>query len=51
MTAKLAGVPLPDDELKDVTARYPYAITAEMARLIDPKDPRDPIARQFLPRR
>ena len=50
MTAELVGVSIPDHEMKAVTARYPYAITAEMARLIDPKDPQDPIARQFLPR-
>jgi lysine 2,3-aminomutase len=50
MTTKLKGVPILEDALKDVTARYPYALTAEMARLIDPSDPHDPIARQFLPR-
>ncbi len=50
MTLDLAGTPLPDEKLKEITARYPYALTTEMARLIDPSDPHDPIARQFLPR-
>ena len=38
---------LPD--LARVTARYALAVTPEMAALIDPDDPADPIARQFLP--
>jgi lysine 2,3-aminomutase len=50
MTVDLAGEPLSDERLKEITARYPYALTTEMARLIDPLDPLDPIARQFLPR-
>jgi lysine 2,3-aminomutase len=36
-------------ELEEVVARYAMAITPEMARLIDPDDPDDPIARQFIP--
>ena len=35
--------------LAALTSRYPVAITPEMASLIDPNDPADPIARQFLP--
>ncbi|MFZ9501474.1 MAG: lysine-2,3-aminomutase-like protein [Beijerinckiaceae bacterium] len=35
--------------LEAVTARYAMAITPAMARLIDPADPNDPIARQFVP--
>jgi lysine 2,3-aminomutase len=35
--------------LEDVTARYAMAITPEIAALIDPLDPRDPIRRQFVP--
>jgi len=35
--------------LKDVAARYAVAITPLMADLIDRNDPRDPIARQFVP--
>jgi lysine 2,3-aminomutase len=35
--------------LENVAARYAVAITAEMLALIDPSDPRDPIARQFVP--
>src|ERR1700754_1391200 len=38
---------LPD--LEKVAARYAVAITPEMAGLIDPADPDDPIARQFIP--
>jgi lysine 2,3-aminomutase len=38
---------LPD--LERVAARYAVAVTAEMAALIDPDDPNDPIARQFIP--
>jgi lysine 2,3-aminomutase len=37
------------DALADVAARYAVAITPAMAELIDPDDPRDPIARQFVP--
>jgi len=32
-----------------VAARYALALTADVAGLIDPADPRDPIARQFVP--
>jgi len=35
--------------LEDVVARYALAITPEMLELIDPGDPNDPIARQFVP--
>jgi lysine 2,3-aminomutase len=36
-------------DLEAVSARYAVAITPEMAGLIDPADPDDPIARQFVP--
>ena len=36
-------------ELERVAARYAVAITPAMADLIDPDDPSDPIARQFVP--
>jgi len=36
-------------DLAAVAARYALAITPAMADLIDPDDPRDPIARQFVP--
>ncbi|MDJ0447627.1 lysine-2,3-aminomutase-like protein [Methylocystis sp. JR02] len=35
--------------LAEVEARYSVAVTPEIAGLIDPSDPADPIARQFLP--
>ncbi len=35
--------------LEHVAARYAVAITPAMAELIDPADPADPIARQFVP--
>lgn len=35
--------------LDAVAARYAIGITPEMAALIDPADPHDPIARQFVP--
>jgi len=35
--------------LQQVAARYAIAITSDMAGLIDPSDPGDPIARQFVP--
>ncbi len=35
--------------LEEVAARYAVAITPDMAGLIDPSDPHDPIARQFVP--
>ena len=35
--------------LQDVAARYAVAITPEVSELIDPSDPADPIARQFVP--
>ena len=34
---------------KQVAARYAVAVTPAMAALIDPDDPADPIARQFVP--
>jgi lysine 2,3-aminomutase len=40
-------VDLPD--LEKVAARYAVAVTPDMAGLIDPDDPDDPIARQFIP--
>ena len=43
-------VPVEDlPDLQKVAARYAVAVTPEMAGLIDPDDPDDPIARQFLP--
>jgi lysine 2,3-aminomutase len=35
--------------LAPVAARYAVAVTATVAKLIDPADPADPIARQFIP--
>jgi lysine 2,3-aminomutase len=35
--------------LEQVAARYAVAVTPAMAALIDPDDPNDPIARQFIP--
>lgn len=44
------GEPHPDHEKIDALAkRYAVAITPAMERLIDPADPRDPIALQFRP--
>src|SRR6266851_5319083 len=36
-------------ELEKVAARYAVAVTPDVAALIDPGDPEDPIARQFIP--
>ena len=36
-------------ELEKVAARYAVAVTPELAALIDPDDPNDPIARQYIP--
>jgi lysine 2,3-aminomutase len=36
-------------ELERVAARYAIALTPDMVELIDPSDPHDPIARQFVP--
>ena len=46
-----AGLVAPERELEiaAVAARFAVAITPEMADFIDPKDPADPIARQFVP--
>ena len=46
-----AGLAAPDSvaALEAVTARYAMAITPEIAALIDPLDPLDPIRRQFAP--
>jgi lysine 2,3-aminomutase len=35
--------------LEQVAARYAVAVTPAMAELVDPADPHDPIARQFMP--
>jgi lysine 2,3-aminomutase len=43
-------VPLEDlADLEKVAARYAVAVTPDIAALIDPDDPFDPIARQFIP--
>ena len=46
-----AGLLAPADlpALERVAARYAVAVTPAMAGLVDPADPHDPIARQFLP--
>jgi lysine 2,3-aminomutase len=46
-----AGLMAPEaaPALRAVERRYSVAVTAEMAALVDRADPRDPIARQFLP--
>jgi lysine 2,3-aminomutase len=46
-----AGLARPEDEaaLAEVGARYAVAVPPAMAALIDPSDPNDPIARQFVP--
>ena len=36
-------------ELERVAARYAVSLTPDLAALIDPSDPHDPIARQFVP--
>jgi lysine 2,3-aminomutase len=36
-------------DLEKVAARYAIAVTPQIAGLIDPGDPTDPIARQFIP--
>jgi lysine 2,3-aminomutase len=41
--------PAARDRLSTVASRYAVAVTPEMALLIDPSDPSDPIARQFVP--
>lgn len=41
--------PAARERLLTVASRYAVAVTPDMARLIDPVDPADPIARQFLP--
>jgi lysine 2,3-aminomutase len=45
----IAGTPDRLAALEQVAARYAVAITPAMAALIDPLDPDDPIARQFVP--
>jgi len=37
------------DEIERVAARYAVSLTPDMVALIDPSDPHDPIARQFVP--
>jgi lysine 2,3-aminomutase len=46
-----AGFVAPDRlaALEEVAARYAVAITPAVAEMIDPNDPDDPIARQFVP--
>ena len=38
-----------DEEIRKVAARYAVALTPEVAALVDPADPADPIAAQFIP--
>jgi lysine 2,3-aminomutase len=46
-----AGLVSPErlGELEQVAARYAVSLTPDIAALIDPSDPNDPIARQFVP--
>jgi lysine 2,3-aminomutase len=46
-----AGLIAPErrSEIEAVAARYALAVTPDVAALIDPADPSDPIARQFIP--
>jgi lysine 2,3-aminomutase len=46
-----AGLAAPERlaALEAVAARYAVAVTPDLAALIDPSDPADPIARQFIP--
>jgi lysine 2,3-aminomutase len=46
-----AGLIAPEqvEPLAQVAARYAVAVTPAVAELVDPRDPADPIARQFLP--
>jgi lysine 2,3-aminomutase len=46
-----AGLAAPEraDEIRRVAERFSVAVTDDVARLIDPKDPADPIAQQFVP--
>ncbi len=48
VAAGLVG-PEAADDLATVAERYAIAVTPAMAGLIDPTDPTDPIARQFVP--
>lgn len=48
-SAGLSPTAAGDADLRAVAARYSIALTPEVAGLIDPNDPADPIARQFLP--
>src|SRR5438128_1475805 len=45
------GLVAPDNRevIARVAARYAVAITPDIAELIDPADPNDPIARQYVP--
>ncbi|HWB50641.1 MAG TPA: lysine-2,3-aminomutase-like protein [Stellaceae bacterium] len=42
-------IPERRDELRRVAAQFQVALTEEVAELIDPADPADPIAAQFVP--
>jgi lysine 2,3-aminomutase len=46
-----AGLVAPERraEIEAVAARYALALTPDVVELIDPANPRDPIARQFIP--
>jgi lysine 2,3-aminomutase len=46
-----AGLVEPDrlEEIRAIAGRYAVALTEEMTALIDPADPADPIAAQFVP--
>jgi lysine 2,3-aminomutase len=48
VTAGLAA-PYALMQLEQVAARYAVALTPDLGALIDPADPQDPIARQFVP--
>jgi lysine 2,3-aminomutase len=46
---RLTIVPRRSDDIRRVAAEFAVAVTEDMAALIDPADPADPIAAQFVP--
>jgi lysine 2,3-aminomutase len=49
LIARGLASPARADEVRRVAERFSVAVTEDMAELIDPGDPHDPIAKQFVP--
>ena len=49
MNVNARDLTIAQEKLEDVSRKYAVAVSPHLLSLVDPLDPADPIARQFLP--